>query len=89
MFLGGDFAASHIKTDVGNGRKLLLVKDSFGDPLLPCLTNSFEEIWAVSMPLFKNSISQFVKDNGLTDVLFCISSFTATGYEQENLVNIV
>lgn len=89
IFLGGDFDAYHIKTDVGNGRKLILVKDSFGNPFLPCLTNSFEEIWAVDMRGCKKSISQFVKDNGLTDVLFCINSFTAADYEQENLINII
>ena len=89
VFLGGDFDAYHIKTNVGNGRKLMLVKDSFGNPFLPCLTNSFEEIWAVDMRGPTKSISQFVKDNGLTDVLFCVNSFSATGYEQEYLMNII
>ncbi|MBD5384751.1 MAG: hypothetical protein HDR72_07105 [Ruminococcaceae bacterium] len=89
LFLGGDFDAYHIKTDVGNGRKLMLLKDSFGNAFLPCLTGSFEEIWAVDMRGCTKSISQFVKDNGLTDVLFCINSFTATGYEQEYLMNII
>ncbi|MBD5130280.1 MAG: hypothetical protein HDT43_10245 [Ruminococcaceae bacterium] len=89
VFLGGDFDAYHIKTDAGNGRKLLLLKDSFGNAFLPCLTNSFEEIWAVDMRGFQMSIPQFVKDKGLTDVLFCVNSFTATGYEQDNLINII
>ena len=93
LFLGGGVDAYHIKTDVGNGRKLLLVKDSFGDPLLPCLTSSFEEIWAITLPLFKKSISQFVNDNGMTDVLFCIDSFKAVGkeagYELDKLFNIL
>lgn len=89
IFLGGDFDAVHVKTDIGNGRKLLIVKDSFGNAFLPCLTNSFEEIWAVDMRGFKKSISQIVKDKGLTDVLFCVNSFNATGYEQENLINII
>lgn len=33
--------------------------------------------------------AQTVKDKGLTDVLFCPDSFSATGSEQENLVNIM
>lgn len=87
MFLRGDGEEAHIHTDVGNGRKLVIVKDSYGNAFAPCLTSSFEDIWVVDMRGFKGSISQLVKDEGLTDVLFCMCSFSATGENQYMLAD--
>ncbi|MCM1164709.1 MAG: DHHW family protein [Lachnospiraceae bacterium] len=87
VFFGGDAEVAHIHTDVGNGRKLVIVKDSYGNAFAPCLANSFEDIWVVDMRGFEKSISQLVKDEGLTDVLFCMNSFSATGDNQYKLAD--
>lgn len=84
-----DGGITHVTTDKKNNRKLLVVKDSYANPLVPCLTNSFEEIWAVDMRTFQLSISQFVKDHGITDVLFCMCTFSATGDNQYKLEGIL
>lgn len=84
-----DGGITHVTTDKKNNRKLLVVKDSYANALVPCLTNSFEEIWAVDMRSFKLSISQFVKDHGITDVLFCMNTFSATGDNQYKLEGIL
>lgn len=82
-FMGGDIKVVHVTTDVDNGRKLLIIKDSYPNALVPCLTGSFEEIWTADMRYledmqhFPNSISQVVKDYGITDVLFCMDTFSA------------
>lgn len=87
VFMGGDDKVAHIHTDVNNGRKLVMVKDSYGNAFVPCLTNSFEDIWVVDMRDFEGSISQLVKDEGLTDVLFCMCSMSATGDNQYKLAD--
>lgn len=87
VFFGGDGEVAHVHTDVGNGRKLVIVKDSYGNAFAPCLANSFEDIWVVDMRGFEKSISQLVKDEGLTDVLFCMNSFSATGDNQYKLAD--
>ncbi|MBD5384752.1 MAG: hypothetical protein HDR72_07110 [Ruminococcaceae bacterium] len=87
VFFGGDGEVAHVHTDVGNGRKLVIVKDSYGNAFAPCLANSFEDIWVVDMRWFEKSISQLVKDEGLTDVLFCMNSFSATGDNQYKLAD--
>lgn len=87
VFMGGDDKVAHIHTDVTNGRKLVMVKDSYGNAFVPCLTNSFEDIWVVDMRHFEGSISQLVKDEGLTDVLFCMCSMSATGDNQYKLAD--
>lgn len=79
VFIGTDAAVSHVHTDVGNGRKLAVVKDSYGNALVPCLTGSFEDIYVVDMRYFDvNAIIQF-KEWGITDLLFAMNTFSATG----------
>ncbi len=94
-FMGGDEKVVHVQTDVTNGRKLLVVKDSYPNALIPCLTGSFEEIWSVDMRYleemknFPTSISQIVRDKGVTDVLFCMDTFSAVGENANHLPGIV
>lgn len=93
-FMGGDEKVVHVETDVENGRKLLIIKDSYPNALVPCLTGSFEEIWTADMRYLKemqhfpNSISQVVKDYGITDVLFCMNTFSAVGENAGKLPGI-
>lgn len=90
-FMGGDAKVVHVETDVTNGRKLLIIKDSYPNALVPCLTGSFQEIWTADMRFlekmenFSHSISQIVAENGITDVLFCMNTFSAVGENADNL----
>ena len=52
MFMGGDNKIVKIKTDVHNGRKLLVMKDSYGNAEIPFYTGSFEEIYVTDMRYF-------------------------------------
>lgn len=94
-FMGGDLKVVHVDTDVENGRKLLIIKDSYPNALVPCLTGSFEEIWTADMRFLKymqhfpRSISQIVKDYGITDVLFCMNTFSAVGENADELPGII
>ena len=88
VFMGTDEAVAHIHTDVGNGRKLAIVKDSYGNALVPCLTGSFEDIYVVDMRYFEvNAVSQF-KEWGITDLLFAMNTFSATGSNFECIEQI-
>lgn len=89
LVFGTDDIVRHIETDTNNGRKLLIVKDSYGNALVPNLVGSFEEIWVTDMRYFKGSITDFAKENGITDLLFTMNSFSATGVNQNNLPNIM
>ncbi len=68
---------SRVKTDIKNGKKVLVVKDSFGNMLVPFLVPHYEEIYVVdsrfySINLTEKNIVEFVKDNQINEVLFCI-----------------
>lgn len=79
VYMAGDDHVVQIDTDVHNGRKLCVIKDSYGNALIPWLTSSFEEIYVIDMRFFKVNAVQFIRDRGVTDVLFAMNSFSANG----------
>ncbi len=89
VFMGGDERITHITTDCGNGRKLMIIKDSYGNALVPCLTQSFSEIWVVDMRYFEPSAVEFAKEQGITDLLFAMNTFSATGGNSKKLQSIM
>ncbi|MBQ8323955.1 MAG: hypothetical protein IJX82_02250 [Clostridia bacterium] len=79
-FIGGDSYAVKIKSDAcNNGRKLLVVKDSYGNALVPYLLYSFEEIYVVDAREFRIHLDDFTKQQGITDVLFAECTYSAIG----------
>lgn len=79
-YLNGDAYAWQIKSGACiNGRKLLIVKDSYGNPLANYLLYSFEEIYVVDARVFELKLKDFVTEHGVTDVLFAESLFSAVG----------
>ncbi len=89
VFMGGDERITHVTTDCQNGRKLIIIKDSYGNALVPCLTQSFEEIWVVDMRYFEPGAIDFIKEHGITDVLFAMNTFSATGGNSAKLQDIM
>ncbi|MCL2087578.1 MAG: DHHW family protein [Oscillospiraceae bacterium] len=77
IFMGGDAKITHIVTDVGNGRKLAIFKDSYGNALVPFMVGSFEEIFVIDIRYFPYNAPAYLKENGITDVLFANNIFAA------------
>ena len=69
-FIGGDANTTKVVTSTKNGRRLLLLKDSFGNAIPGYLFHSFEEINIVDYRYFLRNIVTFVNDNKVTDILF-------------------
>lgn len=69
-FMGGDANTTSIYTSTKNGRRLLILKDSYGNALTSFLFGSFEEIHVVDCRYFTENIIRFAKDRHVTDVLF-------------------
>lgn len=84
-YMGGDGHIVHIKTPVSNGRKLAVVKDSYGNAEIPFYTGSFEDIYVLDMRYIEVNLVDFVRDRGVTDLLFSMCSFSAVGTNADNL----
>ncbi len=68
-FSGGDRALLKIVTDHEIGRKVLVVKDSFGNAFVPYLANHFDEVYVVDPRYYVRSLDKLVKENGITDLI--------------------
>ena len=69
-FMGGDTRLTKVVTTTPNGRKLLILKDSFGNALPAFLFYSFEEIHVIDCRYYTGAIRTYVRENGITDLLF-------------------
>lgn len=70
-FGGGDTKIIRVMTDTNNGRRVLIIKDSFGNALTPFLLGSFEQVHVVDCRYFARNIADYVRQHGITDVVFC------------------
>lgn len=69
-FMGGDARTVKVQTGVPNGRKLMIIKDSFGNALTSFLFASVEEIHVVDFRYFNRNIKEYAVQNGITDIMF-------------------
>lgn len=69
VYLGGNNALVEIQTENNNGRKLLVIKDSFSHSFVPLLVDHFETVAMVDFRYFNMGISSFIEQYGITDVL--------------------
>ncbi|WP_449017012.1 DHHW family protein [Prevotella sp.] len=76
-FMGGDAKITTITTSTHNGRRLLILKDSFGNALPGYLFYSFEQIFVVDSRYFAKNMKQYVRENKVTDILFAYNIFNA------------
>ena len=79
VFFGGNWAKVTIDTGVENGRRLLLVKDSFANAFVPFLTEDYETITMLDLRFFAESVPELMAEEGITDVLvlYELSNFAA------------
>lgn len=77
VFMGGDAALMAAKTNVKNGRRALLVKNSFGNPLGPLLLPHFEQVVVVDYRMYFDTIASLVKRFRITDVFVQNATLTA------------
>lgn len=84
-FIQGDSYCVKVTTDVDNDRKLLVIKDSFGNAAVPFLTSSFEEIYVVDMRYLEANLIEVIEEFGITDVLLIMNTFSAVGQNAYNL----
>lgn len=69
VFTGGNHTQIKIRTNIDTERKLLIIKDSYANSMLPFLTNNFSEINVIDLRYFTGSLKDVLNNNTVTDVL--------------------
>jgi hypothetical protein len=75
VFLGGDYPMLEIETGITNGKKVLVVKNSYGNPFVPFLVSHYEKIWVVDYRYYKKGLIPLIVDNEINDLIFINSVF--------------
>lgn len=70
IFLGGDHPWGKISTAQKNGKKIMVIKDSYANAFVPFLLPHYEEIYIVDPRQFTLDIFNFITENSIQEVLF-------------------
>ena len=70
-FMHGDLNTTRVQTATDNGRRLLILKDSYGNALPGYLFYSFQEIHVIDCRYFTTNIKSYVAEHQITDIVFC------------------
>jgi hypothetical protein len=86
-FLGGDYPWGEISTDNPNGKRIVVVKDSYANAFIPFLIPHFEKVYYLDPRHYKKNMLDFVKEQKITDVLFLNNSTVARNSGIAKLLN--
>lgn len=70
-FAAGDQSLATIDNpSLSDGSAALIVKESYGNAFVPFLTDHYDKVYIVDYRHTNRNLLQFVKDNGINDVIF-------------------
>lgn len=76
-FMGSDQNLVKVNTGTPSNRRLLIIKDSYGNALPGYLFYSFGEVHVIDFRYFPGNLKEYVKANGITDILLAFNIFNA------------
>lgn len=86
VFLNGNHALIRIATDGPADKKLLVVKDSYANSLIPFLTKHFGEIDVVDLRFYDGSLLKLVQERQIQDMLILYN--VKTFFEDPSILNL-
>lgn len=70
-FIGGDSALFiEYNDNLNSGKKIAVVKESYGNAFVPWLTNNYDEVHVIDSRHFTGSVKDYLSENGITEILF-------------------
>ena len=77
VFLQGDLPICKMETQHKNGKRIVLVKESYGNAFAPFLINNYEKIIVVDQRGYKGDFIAMLKAEGINELLFINNIFAA------------
>lgn len=79
VFLGGDYPLMKIVSDVKNKKKILIIKDSYGNAFSPYLTSHYEEVYIADYRYFNGNIKSLMQENKINEILLAHNTYVLNG----------
>ena len=76
-FICGDAPMMKITTNVKNGKKIAVVKNSMGNAFVVYLISHYEEIYVVDFRYSKHNLLKIIKDAQVNDLVFALGIYGA------------
>ncbi len=90
VFLHGDQPLTKIETDLKNGRKIMVIKESFGNAFAPFLINHYETVYVVDERYFQLGVIDYIRQEGINELVFVNNVFAAnTSYRIQDINRIM
>ncbi len=89
VFCWGDTAQFVINSDCGTGKKIAVVKDSFANAFAPYLSANYDEVHLIDYRYWYGDLPQYLKDNGIKEVLFLNNTMSANTASQVDSISNV
>lgn len=80
-FLGPNQSVNRITTGIQNGKRLLVIKDSFAHSIIPFLTDHYEEIICIDLRYFRESALKLCDTESITNILVL---YQATNFAKDS-----
>ena len=77
VFLQGDLPIVKMETEHKNGRKIAVVKESYGNAFAPFLVNNYEKVIVVDQRYYTGDFIAMLKKEGINELLFINNIFAA------------
>lgn len=77
VFLQGDLPIVKMETQHLNGRKIAIVKESYGNAFAPYLINNYEKVVVVDQRYYTGDFMAMLKKEGINELLFINNIFAA------------
>ena len=76
-FIWGDNPYMKVRTTLKTGKKLCIIKDSYGCAFAPFVTANYDEVFIVDPRYYDGNVIEYIKKNKYTDVLVINSVMNA------------
>jgi DHHW protein len=77
VFIQGDLPTVKMETQHKNGRKIAIVKESYGNAFAPFLINNYEKVIVVDQRYYTGDFIAMLKAEGINELLFINNIFAA------------
>ena len=77
VFLQGVLPICKMETQLKNGRRIALVKESYGNAFAPFLINNYEKVIVVDSRYYSGDFIAMLKAEGINELLFLNNIFAA------------